>query len=310
MPRAMLAPVSLSSLSLREGEGVRLECGETLFRCPPLSPLQITLCVMGVEPFMVPTSCNWHPWPGGMACAISARVEARGVSKCTPLIGESYRFDLESTWVSVDSATAVTLAVDTLGVAISDAVTSSPPSMTLGLHATSTVASEITTSTVPPFPHVRSGGCAAARASSSSRCFFLRNAKSFKDILTFGTGGGGGVGTLGGGDCAGGGSKSNKTSGVTGHGSGDEVRDGDSAWLLVGEDTRLRGSEEVRDCGDGERMPHGGGHGGTTESQGSSSTSICIGPRESTSGEEVEVIDKKEEVKVDNLGESGEELEE
>jgi hypothetical protein len=88
------------------------------------------------------------------------------------------------------------------------------------------------------------------------------------------------------------------------------VRDGDSTSLFVGEDTRLRGSEEVRDCGDGERMPHGGGHGDTTESQGSLSTSIRVGPRESTSGEEVEMIDKKEEVKVDNLGESGEELEE
>jgi len=163
---------------------------------------------------------------------------------------------------------------------------------------------------VSPFPDVWSGGCAAARASSSSRCFFLRNAKSFKDILTFGIGGGGGVGTLGGGDCAGGGSESNKTSGATRHGSGDEVGDGESAWLLVGEDTRLRGSEEVRDCGEGERMPHGGGHGETTESQGSLSTSICIGPQGSTSGKEVEVIDKKEEVKVDNLGESGDELEE
>jgi hypothetical protein len=97
IPRAMLAPVSLSSLSLREGEGVRLECGETLFRCPALSPLQITSRVMGVEPFMVPTSsCNWHPWLGGIVCAISASLEAREASKCTPLIGKSYRFDLES----------------------------------------------------------------------------------------------------------------------------------------------------------------------------------------------------------------------
>jgi hypothetical protein len=34
------------------------------------------------------------------------------------------------------------------------------------------------------------------------------------------------------------------------------------------------------------------------------------GPRESVSGEEVEVIDEKEEMEVDNLGESGEELDE
>jgi hypothetical protein len=39
------------------------------------------------------------------------------------------------------------------------------------------------------------------------------------------------------------------------------------------------------------------------------STSIGIGPRGSASGEEVEVIDKKEDVKDDNLGESGDELE-
>lgn len=45
------------------------------------------------------------------------------------------------------------------------------------------------------------------------------------------------------------------------------------------------------------------------ELQASWSISICIGPPESASGEEVEAIDKKEEVKIDNLGERGEECE-
>ena len=90
-----------------------------------------------------------------------------------------------------------------------------------------------------------------------------------------------------------------------------EVRDGgDSTWLLGGDCIRLRGSKEVRGCGDGERASRNGGHGITPESRGSLSTSICTGPRGSASGEEVEAIDKKEDVKVDNLGESGDELEE
>src|SRR6267142_547386 len=162
MPRVVLVPVSLSSLSLREGDGVRLECGEILFMCPPLSPLHITSHVTGVEPFMDPTSsCNWHPWLGGMACAISASAEASEASKCTPLIGKLYTLDLETTCVTVaGSATEETLAICSLDIAISDAVASFAPSMTPGLHG------------------------ASARASSSSRCFFLRIAKSFNDILT------------------------------------------------------------------------------------------------------------------------------
>ena len=49
---------------------------------------------------------------------------------------------------------------------------------------------------------------------------------------------------------------------------------------------------------------------GTAETQASVSRYICTGPRESASGEDVEVICKKEEVKVDNLGGKGKELEE
>lgn len=88
MPRAVIPfPVSLSSLSVKEGDGVRLERGETLFRCLPLSPLHLTPCVPGAESFTAPTSsCNWHPLPGGMTCAISASVEASEVSRRTPFI--------------------------------------------------------------------------------------------------------------------------------------------------------------------------------------------------------------------------------
>jgi hypothetical protein len=57
--------------------------------------------------------------------------------------------------------------------------------------------------------------------------------------------------------------------------------------------------------GDGKRT-----HGVGPQSQGSGSLSrsICVGPRVSASGEVVEVVNKKD-VKVDNLGESGDESE-
>lgn len=67
----------------------------------------------------------------------------------------------------------------------------------------------------------------------------------------------------------------------------------------------MRGSDELRGCGDGERT-----RGVGSESQGSGSKSICIGPRVSASGEGVEGINKKEDVEFDNLGERGDELEE
>ena len=61
----------------------------------------------------------------GMTWAISASVEASEASKCTPLIGKSYMLDLESTCVTAaGSAIEETLAVCSLGVAISDAVAS------------------------------------------------------------------------------------------------------------------------------------------------------------------------------------------
>lgn len=80
-----------------------------------------------------------------------------------------------------------------------------------------------------------------------------------------------------------------------------------STWLFDGHCTRVRGSDELRGWGDGERT-----HGVGPESQGygSGSRSICVGPRVSASGEMVEVVNKKEDVKVDNLGERGDESEE
>jgi hypothetical protein len=69
----------------------------------------------------------------------------------------------------------------------------------------------------------------------------------------------------------------------------------------------VRGSDELRGWGDGERT-----HGVGPESQGSGSLSrsICVGRQVSASGEVVEAVNKKEDVKVDNLGERGDESEE
>lgn len=68
----------------------------------------------------------------------------------------------------------------------------------------------------------------------------------------------------------------------------------------------MSGSDELRGWGDGERT-----HGVGLKSQGSGSLSrsICVGPPVSASGEVVEVVNKKD-VKVDNLGERGDESEE
>jgi len=88
MSRAVMPfPASLSSLSVKEGDGVRLERGEILFRCLPLSPLHLTPCVPDIESFMALTSsCNWHPMLGGMTCAIPASEGASEVPSCTPFI--------------------------------------------------------------------------------------------------------------------------------------------------------------------------------------------------------------------------------
>ena len=190
-------PVSLSSsLSVKEGDGVRLERGETLFRCLPLSPLHLAPC--GVESFMAPTSsCNWHPLPGGMTCAISASVEASAVSRCTPLIlGRLYKLG------STPLSTPITLSIVTLGVALSGVVPSLAPSVIARSFAAFNGGSESgeTTSTGPPFLGVGDSGSTTARACSSSRCFFFLIAKSFKDILTFETFGGSGVEAASGGD--------------------------------------------------------------------------------------------------------------
>ena len=69
----------------------------------------------------------------------------------------------------------------------------------------------------------------------------------------------------------------------------------------------MSGSDELRDWGDGERT-----HGVGPDSQGSGSLSrsICVGTLVSASGEVVEVVNKKEDVKSDNLGERGDESEE
>jgi hypothetical protein len=128
--------------------------------------------------------------------------------------------------------------------------------------------------------------------------------------LTFGAGGGGGVGHAGGGDSAGGKSGFTEASGAARDRCEGEVKVGDSTRFVGGDCTRLRGSKKVRDCGDGERATRNGGHGVMSDSRGSLSTSICTGPQGSASGEEMEVMDKKEDVKVDNLGERGDELEE
>lgn len=73
-----------------------------------------------------------------------------------------------------------------------------------------------TTSTGPPFLDVGDRGSVTARACSNSRCFFFLIAKSFKDILTFGTFGEGGVEAAGRGDCAGGRSEVANGSGAAG----------------------------------------------------------------------------------------------
>jgi hypothetical protein len=66
-------------------------------------------------------------------------------------------------------------------------------------------------------------------------------------------------------------------------------------------------SDELRGWGDGEWA-----HGIGPESQGSGSLSrsICVGPPVYASGEAVEEVNKKEDGKVDNLGERGDESEE
>jgi hypothetical protein len=108
-----------------------------------------------------------------------------------------------------------TLSVDTLGVAISCGLPSLAPSAILGILVASNDGSESgKTSTDPPFLDVGDDGSAVARTSSSSRCFFFLIAKSFKDILTFGTFGGSGVEAGCGGDCAGGESKATDNSAV------------------------------------------------------------------------------------------------
>jgi hypothetical protein len=195
----------------------------------------------------------------------------------------------------------------TLGVALSGAVASLVPSVIPRFFAAFNGGSESgeTTSTGPPFLGVGDRGSAVTRACSSSRCFFFRIAKSFKDILTFGTFGGGGVEAASVGDCAGGGSEATNGSGEARD--RDEAGDRSSTWLFGGHCTRVRGSDELRGWGDGERT-----HGVGPESQRSESLSrsICVGPRVSASGEVVEVVNKKEDVKVDNLGERGDESEE
>jgi hypothetical protein len=109
----------------------------------------------------------------------------------------------------VGSATLSITAIDTLGVAVSCALASLAPSVISRFLAASNGGSESgQKSTDPPFLNVGDGGSAAARASSSSRCFFFLIAKSFKDILTFGTLSGGGDEAANGGDCVGGGSDS------------------------------------------------------------------------------------------------------
>ena len=72
----------------------------------------------------------------------------------------------------------------------------------------------------------------------------------------------------------------------------------------------MRGSDEPRVCGDDERT-HGVGP--KSQGSGSLSTSICVASHASVLGEMVEVVEvvnKKEDVKVDNLGERGDEWEE
>jgi hypothetical protein len=166
---------------------------------------------------------------------------------------------------------------------------------------------------VPDWPHgCKESGTTAARACSSSRCFFFLIAKSFKDILTFGVACGDGGG---GGDAAGRGDEGPGGGGGSASGRGPRT---DEVWRVgLGDSTRLIGrgcrrrkgsEEEESDCGEGERGRWGVG----SESRRSWSTSIRIALEESASGEraKVGVIDKKEDVKVDNLGESGDELEE
>jgi hypothetical protein len=103
----------------------------------------------------------------------------------------------------------------------------------------------------------KSKGSTTARACSSSRCFFFLIAKSLKDILTFGTacivGGGGGDAVVRGDECSGGGSASGRGPGTDEVWRVGEAGLGDSTRLIGGGSTRLRGSEEERDCGDGDR---------------------------------------------------------
>lgn len=89
----------------------------------------------------------------------------------------------------------------TLGVALSGTVASLSPSVMPRSSAAFNGGSESgeTTSTGPPFLGVGDSGSVAARACSSSRCFFFLIAKSFKDILTFETFGRGDVEAAGGG---------------------------------------------------------------------------------------------------------------
>jgi hypothetical protein len=102
------------------------------------------------------------------------------------------------------------------GVALSGAVASLAPSVVPRFFAAFNGGSESgeTISTGPQFLGVGDSGSAAARACSSSRCFFFLIAKSFKDILTFETFGRGGVEAASGGDCAGGGSEATNGSGA------------------------------------------------------------------------------------------------
>lgn len=85
-----------------------------------------------------------------------------------------------------------------LGVALSGAVASSIIPRFFAAFNGGSESGE-TTSIGPPFLGVGDSGSAAARACSSSRCFFFLIAKSFKDILTFGTFGRGGVEAVSGG---------------------------------------------------------------------------------------------------------------
>jgi hypothetical protein len=147
---------------------------------------------------------------------------------------------------------AAALSVDTLGV-----LGSLAPSPTPGLHAVTMNGLEAATPTDPPLLNAGSGGSAAVRASSSSRCFLFRIAKSFKDILTFGVGSGGGVDAASGGDVGRGSSESGAARG----GCGEEAGDDDSTRLFGGVCIRLRGSKDASDCGDGERMVRKGGYG-------------------------------------------------